>query len=385
MSDARGAAAGALTLGVLLTLAGPSARAEGTPVAIFTDADVTPAAVAPIRKLVASRRAIREELPPPKPGAMTATRAKDEQRIAAIRLALDRARSAKADADWDGCVREAETAVGDAIDLLASAGEVGLLRDLHVESGTCLTLAGHVQDAPVHFAAATLLDESEPERGRNKEAAEKALAAVRADVLLRRKGKVHVESLPAGAEVWIDGRKQAGVTPMDVEVRAGDHFVTLRRFRYEPHTERRVLQPDGAFRVVLDPASRLTIEEQLASIPTPPPPADELLLARAIYFRAEQALVVRRSIAKTLRLDLFDAATGALMRTETVDPTLSESRLQPLVCRLLGETCDAKSGGVPWWVWPVVGGVVASAAAVTTGIILYENRDLAYCPTGGCR
>lgn len=383
MSDAQRATAGVLAV-ALLVIAAPRAHAEGTPVALFNDAAVTPAAVAPIRKIVASRRAIREELPAPKPGAITAAKAKDDQRIAAIRLALDRARAAKADADWDGCVREAETAVGDAIDLLASAGEIGLLRDLHVESGTCLTLAGHVQDAPVHFAAATLLDESEPERGRNKEAAEKALLAARADVLLRRKGKVHVESLPTGAEVWIDGRKQTGVTPMDVEVRAGDHFVTLRRFRYEPHTEKRLLQPDGAFRVVLDPASRLTIEEQLASLPTPPPPPDELLLARAIYFRAEQALVVRKSIASTLRLDLFDASTGALVRTETVDSSLSEGRLQPFVCRLLGETCEAK-GGVPWWVWPVVGGVVVAAAAVTTGVILYQNRDLAYCPPDGCR
>lgn len=378
----------ALSVSVVAALSGmPSARAAGPPVTVTADPAVAPSAAAALRRLVATRRTIPPDLPLPKPGAeaTSAAKAKDDARVAAIRSALDRAKSAKGDADWDACVREAERGIGDAIDLLASAGEYALLRDLHVEIGTCLVLAEHLQDAPVHFAAATLLDETEPEAGRNKEAAEKARAVVRAEVLSRRKGKVHVESVPAGAEVWIDGRKQAGVTPLDVDVRAGDHFVSVRRFRYEPRTDLRLLQPDGAFRVVLDPASRTTIEAQLAALPVPAPSPDELVLARSVWERAEQALVLRSGLAGTVKVDLFDAASGALVRTDVFDPSASEAVLQPRVCRLLGETCDPKPRGVPWWVWPIVGGVVLTAAAVTTGVILWQNRDLEYCPSGGCR
>lgn len=364
---------------------GPGAHADGPPVAIFADPGVTGADVARVQRLVAARRPVVAELPLPRPDAIPAARAEDDARVTAIRLALGRARAAKGDADWDGCVREAESVASDAIELLASAGELTLLRDLDVEVGTCLTLAGHVQDARIHFAAATLLDETEPEWGRNKEAAEKLQAEVRAEVLARRRGKVHVDSEPPGADVFVDGRKQSGATPLDVDVRAGDHFVTVRRFRWESRTDRRLLQPDGSFRVVLEPASRSTIEQQLAHLPVPAPPLTEQRLAHAVWWRAEQALTLARARDGALALALADATTGTPIRGTELDPSAPDAALAPRICRLFGESCEPRARGVPVWVWPLVGGVVLGAAALTTGIILWQNRDFEYCPAQGCR
>ena len=52
-------------------------------------------------------------------------------------------------------------------------------------------------------------------------------------------------STPPGAEIWLDGKKYRGRTPLtDVRVRGGEmHKVEFRRTGYEPRWETRYVEP----------------------------------------------------------------------------------------------------------------------------------------------
>src|SRR5205814_81479 len=129
----------------------------------------------------------------------------------------------------------------------------------------------------------------------HREEAERAMEQALGEVRARSRGNVRIETEPPGAEVWIDGKRIAGPTPVDVDVRLGDHFVTLRRFRFEPHTDRRLLQPTGRAKITLLPASRATLQDQLAAMAragATRPPETEVRLARAVWSRAEQIVEV---------------------------------------------------------------------------------------------
>ncbi len=363
----------------------PSARGAGPPVVVLADRGVDAAALRRVREHVASRRAVLSELPLPTAGAVSPDGVAVEQRTRAIRLALDRARKHESEAAWDDCVREAAGAVSDAIDVIALAGDLGLLRDLHVAMGACMSLAQNPASARPHFVTAAILDETAPLAGLHREEAERAQAEARAEVLARTRGPVRIESEPSGAEVWIDGRKIQGVTPLDVAVRLGDHFVTLRRFRFEPHTDRRLLQPSGRVRVVLDPAKRATLREQLAGLGaagTPRPGEEELRLAGAVWARAEQVVIVSRApgapITPTVRVRVLDSVTGRLVRAAAV-PVDDAAAARRAVCVALGETCDPPPRGVPWYVWPLAGAVLVGAA-VTAGFVIDAERDVKFAP-----
>lgn len=379
-------AAAALAAAALAAGAAP-ARASGPPVFVSADAAADPALVRQVREVVASRRAIRESLALPPPESVSPERAAMEQRAASIRLALGRAARLESEASFAECVREAAGALSDATSVLAKSGDLALLRDLHLQIGACMTLSQDGGSARPHFVAAALLDETPPRAGLHREEAERASAEARAEVLARSRGKVRIETTPPGAEVWIDGRKAAGATPLEVDVRLGDHFVTARRFRFEPHTERAVLQPSGVVRIALDPAQRATLREQLAALPpagAARPGGDELLLARAAWSRAEQAVAIAGAGAGRARVRVIDVATGQPLRAADADLASGGDALRRAVCDALGETCEVKPRGAPWYVWPlagaaVVGGVVSAALLVNAG------RDYRFCPPSGCR
>ncbi len=279
-------------------------------------------------------------------------------------------------------MREAADALPAAIEVLSKVDNLLLLRDLHVQIGACLTLAGSPASARPHFVSAALLDEAEPKVGLHREEAERIQAEARAAVLSRVRGPVRIETTPPGAEVWIDGRKIPGVTPLSAEVRLGDHYVTTRRFRYEPHTERTVLQPSGAARFVLDPAARGTLRDQLAAIAAgsvPSPPAEELDLARAVWSRAEQVIDVAPLAAHGVyRVRVIDALTGEVLKGAQVSRADDDDAVRREVCDALGETCEVKTHGIPWYVWPITGAAVVSAVVSAT-LIVNANRDYHYC------
>ena len=366
-----------------LALAASTAGAAGPPVVVDADPGVDANLLRRVRDVVGSRRAIRDELAMPPADAISADQAVMAERATSIKLALGRAHRAESEASWDACVKEAADALPAGIEVLSKMNDLLLLRDLYVQIGACLTLAGSPASARPHFVSAALLDEAEPKAGLHREEAEKVQAEARAEVLSRARGTVRIETVPPGAEVWIDGRKAAGVTPLAIDVRLGDHYVTTRRFRFEPHTERAVLQPSSAARVVLDPAGRGTLRDQLAAVAggsVPAPPADELRLARAVLSRAEQVVEVGPSPAHpgSYRVRVLDAVTGSVRRSGEVSRADDDDALRRVVCDTLGETCEVKSRGIPWYVWPIAG-VAITGAAISATYIVNSKRDYTFC------
>ncbi len=340
-----------------------------------------------ISEAVARYRSVVELLPSP-PLGVSPEQAAIEGRGQAVRLALVRARKKESEALWDDCVREVAGVMSDAIEVIATTGELTLLRDLHVQAGICMSLADQAPGARLHFLTAALLDESPPQTGLHRQEAERAQAEARDEILARPRGKLRIVTDPPGARVLIDGREIAGTTPLDADVRLGDHFVTLQRFRYESNTEQRFLQPFGLVRVNLEPARRSTLSDQLAAISSGRQPAalpDELWLAQAVWSRAEQVLTVARAEGAMggYRMSLVEGATGKLVRSATVPAQADSTSLRRAVCDVLGETCEV-SRGIPWYVWPLAGAVVVGGV-ITTAVILENNRDTRFCPPAGCR
>jgi hypothetical protein len=368
-----------------LAVSAAPASAAGPPVVVSAQPAADASVVKRVRDVVASRRAIREDLALPPADAVSADQAVMAERAASIRLALGRARRAESEASWDACVREAADSLPAAIQVLSKVDDLLLLRDLHVQIGACLTLAGSAPSARPHFVSAALLDEAEPKIGLHREEAEKLQAAARSEVISRAHGGVRIESVPPGAEVWIDGRKAPGVTPLTVDVRLGDHYVTARRFRYEPHTERAVLQPSGTARVVLDAASRGVLRDQLAAVAAGSVTAspDELRLARAVWSRAEQVVDVSALGLAACRVQVLDAFTGQPLKGAQVSRADDDDALRKSVCEALGETCEVKSRSIPWYVWPI-GGVALVGGVVSAVLIANANREYRFvaCPAG---
>jgi hypothetical protein len=372
---------------LLLASAAPAFGA-GPTVLVATDSAVDAKHFHVIRDLVHRFRSVAEEVPLSSPSAASADEVALEQRAQAVQMALERARKSESEALWDDCVRESARVMSDAIELIGATGELRLLRDLHVEMGVCMSLSDQPVGARLHFLAAALLDERPLPTGLHREEAERVEAEAREEILARPRGKVRILSEPPGAEVLIDGHVVDGVTPIETDVRLGDHFVTFRRFRFEPNTEQRFLQPLGLLRVKLEPAHRSTLNAQLARIERHQAAVasdEELLLAKAVLARAEQLLLVSNGPAPTdsYRLTLLDAPTGQVIRASTLEGSADDAATKRMVCEVLGEECTV-SVGAPWYVWPLAGAVLV-AGIITTVVIAENGRDTRFCPPSGCR
>jgi hypothetical protein len=333
-------------------------------------------------------RSVVDPFPLPTPGVVLPEQVAVEQRAQAVRLALERARKRESEALWDDCVREAAGAMSDAIEVMAAFGDVKLLRELHIQTGVCMSLANQAPGARTHFLAAALFDETPPSTGLHREEAEALQAESRKEIVSRPRGGVRIVTDPPGAHVLIDGREVPGTTPLETDVRLGDHFVTIRRFRYEPNTEQRLLQPFGLVRASLEPARRTTLAEQLAAVQAsrgPAPSREELELALAQWSRAEELLIAapQPPPASGYKFSLVEASSGKSIRAVGVGASADGASIRRSVCEVLGESCDV-SRGVPWYVWPLAGAVVVGSV-VTTAVILENNRDTRFCPPAGCR
>jgi hypothetical protein len=367
------------------------ADAADVPVTVLTERGVDATTSRRLAKVIAARRSVRPLQPLP---ALTRSPAEvaNEERVQAIEQALARARRHTEVAEWDACAKEAGDKLGEATELLSSSGRLDLLRDLHVQIGACMVLGSTPYDATPHFQMAVLLDESALPSGLHRLEAEQAHEQARGEVLGRVRGAVRIETVPPGAEVWIDGRKAPGVTPHAVEVRLGHHFVTLRRFRYEPLTSLSLLHPGNTLKLVLSPARRDTLRQQLAEVGAGKRtvPATALRLARAQWSGAAQLVVVaaqpglaQSDAARRVRVTLVEAQSGQVVRERLIDPGLDDEGLMVGVCALLGEHCEP-SRAVPWYFWPVAGAAVVGAA-VAVGFALDAARETRFCPANGCQ
>jgi hypothetical protein len=374
---------------VVITIASSSpwcarpARADSPPVMVRATDGVAADTAARVRRVVAERRSIRDGLPVAPRGRDPAEVGMRES-VAHIERALEQAREQASEAAWSDCVRLAGAALGRATEVLARTGGYQLLRDLHLQIGVCLTLEGRGDSASPHFTSATLLDESEPRPGLFRKEAEDARGEVRATVLQRTRGKVRIVTEPPGAEVSIDGRPAAGTTPVEVDVRAGEHFVTVRRFRYEPATELRFLQPSAELRIVLEPARRGTLADQLATVTAPS--AVEKDVALAAWSRAEQLLRLEPLMPSrsAVRLVTYDTSSGKRLREASLTAPQEDDAVRSATCAALGERCAAVDRGPPWYVWPIaIAGVATAGLAI--GLIVEGERDVRLCPSGGCR
>ncbi|MCB9586103.1 MAG: PEGA domain-containing protein [Polyangiaceae bacterium] len=362
----------------LLTVASPSiAYAAGNPVYLVTkqsDAEER----RQLFRVAARFRRVVSALPLPPPERSTVQEANLEARRRAIELALKRARNYESEARFDACVREAARVLSEATTVLALSGHFEELRDLHIQIGACLVTAGQLEDARPHFLAAATFDEKPPKVGLHREDVEREQLKARDDVLKRARGMVRIESDPPGAEVWIDGRKQRGKTPLNAKVRLGDHFVTLRRFRFELLTERILLQPSGRVQLSMEVARPTTLAAQLVSGKPRAASTHEKQLAVALWSRAEDVLELKHLPRRRIELSLWDAASGKRVR-HTQGPAKD---LEALACRVLGESCREETG-VPWYVWPLAGAVVVGGTVATIAVARSE-RDLKFCPPRGC-
>lgn len=363
-----------------------AASAQETPLAVRLDDGVSPSQGLEVKEHAKEMRPLVLLTSPKSAGVSPREVAKTELRRA-LGDNLARARERAGEADFAGCVEHAGRALGSSDSIIGELGAFDLLRDLHVEIGACLALDGRKESALVHFTSATLLDETAPQAGRYRSEAEQLREVARQAVLSRSEGVVHITTDPPGARVMIDGREMAGVTPLDASVRLGDHFVTVRRFRFEPVTELRFLQPTASLEVSLEPARRSTLGEQLARLAeagSEQPSRLERSLAEASFSRAEQLLVAAPMFPSKngLRLTLYDAASGATLRNKTVADASDDTLLHTAMCGVLGESCE-ESKGIPWYVWPIAG-VALTGGVISIVLVANASRDVELCPAAGC-
>ncbi len=377
--------AGAIGSSVLFSGAGDT-LAQGTAVVIVRRGPVDSQFAGRIEDVVASRRSVLplKSLPA---RSRSPEELANEQRVKAIALALDRARQKEEVAAWHDCVKACADELGSATELLATSGKLDLLRDLHVQIGSCMSLAGQEGDALPHFRTASLLDESPPPKGLHREEAELVHDRTRAEILARARGPVRIETDPPGATVWIDGRRAQGVTPLSVAVRLGQHFVTLRRFRHEAQTAQTMLQPESKVRFALELARRDTLREQLAEVRAGMRNVAtmELELAEALWAGADQLVLLTKPPGPSVavRVALVDAATGRSVRTQTIPIAADDDVLRTGVCGVLGETCADNAGINPHLIWPFAV-VAAIGSAIAIGFIVDSQRETVFCPVGGC-
>jgi hypothetical protein len=372
-------------LAVLALVSAPivDAAAAGPPLSLQSDPGVDPDVARGVAHAVAELRTVRPPLPLPTATMVSTEEAVRQEREQALQGELQRARDLESMADWDGCVRASANATGEAIELAAAANSFTMLRELHLEVAVCSVLAGRPDDARSHFLAAGLLDETPLPTGSRRSEAEEGFASALAEIAERPRGPVRILTEPPGAEIWIDGARVEGTTPLTATVRLGEHYVTARRFRHETRTDRHLLTPGTELSILLEPARRRALGDQLARDESDlAQGARERRLALAAWSRAEQVLWVSALPLGQTSLVLYDAETGARVRAATLGIDPDDEDVRQAVCRALGESCEP-DGGIPWFVWPIAV-TAAVGVAVVIGVAVESDRDAQFCAPSGC-
>ena len=360
------------------------ARAAELQTLVVLDPVINEQARAELLEQAATLRTLVEPLPLPKIASVLPT-----ERLTNVHRALETARAAAEEASWADCVREAGNGLAESSAILEELGDIRVIRDLHLQVGVCLVQASvdagtadGLASARPHFEIATLALETEPPEGLFRVEAEAALKSVRDEVLSRSKGEVLIETDPPGATVLLDGLELAGVTPLRAEVRLGEHFITVRRFRFAPTTQVKFFQPSATLRIELDHPRRSELGADLVRVGEAAPLL-ERQLAEAAWSRADE-LLIATAAGDRLTLSLYDSGSGVGLREE-ISLGTSDDELRTALCRVLGEPCAPveADGGIPWYVWPLAGAAVVGGV-VTAAVVAETSRDIVLCPREGC-
>jgi hypothetical protein len=387
-----------LVSGVLVTSA-PPARAQ-TPVRVgLADVSTTTAghdAVAALRARLESRPglalprdAARAALEEPLAGdaGEGAARPRATQLVGAARDAYSRF-------DYDGALerlRQAELA-------LATAPPVPdvtrLLVDVNLLAGVVEADRGDTARALDAFRVVQRLDPArralDPGSYRPRVVALYAQAAASPEA---RRVRLDVVTEPAGAAVWIDGRRE-GTAPLAATLEVGAHYVAAVAEGSVPRLEKPLLRAGYASRLSLL-LSRSPPEERARQART------ELLAGRLGWDRGPAALAASASLdllvvvrdappgADAPEAALYDARAGTLgawIPAAPVEPVLvalaaalaAPSRAAPasLVARDEGERNSPPPAATPWyrswWLGPTL---IAAGAAATLGTLWIIDRE----------
>jgi hypothetical protein len=139
--------------------------------------------------------------------------------------------------------------------------------------GLCQDALGHYRDAVAYFDR--FLGEVPGRIAAEKDDAKKKKLQDEADEIKKREdeikkmpGKIHVESVPPGAHVTVDGKPAPGLTPTDVDVAPGTHTVNVSADGRQPAEK----QVDVAFASTQNVNAELEASTPVA--PPPPPPTE---------------------------------------------------------------------------------------------------------------
>ena len=229
-------------------------------------------------------------------------------------------------------------------------------------------------------------------------------------------GALVVDSTPAPAEVWIDGRF-AGVTPLDEPaLAAGPHWVVLRKPGWARKSVR-IDVPAGASATLpaeqtqLVPARRRPLYEKMSAKLAkagPDEESPEAIEDLKALFLSDMAMVLRIRQAGdgfAAHVALWDLSTMERIWTGVEPETGTASELgrggaESLISRAVGgdeergrveesgaATVATKEGGIEtkWWFWTIIG--VAVVGGTTAALLLTrpkgEDRGLPHDGTGG--
>lgn len=276
--------------------------------------------------------------------------------------------------------------------LVGLAGGAELYADAALRLGVVVGSAGRTAEAQAVFALALALDPDRPitKAEFTPEVIDAVEAARSAPVALQR---VHITSVPAGAQIQIDG-SAVGATPLDLQVTRGQHLVVARTPMYQPTVQ---ALPAGATaaEVVLerdDAALRLAggaepglgerEAQQLVDAVLRYADLDEVVLVTATTRRGGPTLLVQRCAGLPARcsavVDLGygeRAGLAAAAREAWTAARSAELRYPPTVLGERGgpvheDRCKVCRSP---WLWTGVGAAVVIGTVIT--VLALQGSD----------
>lgn len=276
-------------------------------------------------------------------------------------------------------------------------------RELLVELATVQLRSGDKGSARATFVDAAVFgaERASIELSADEQA---MLVAARDELKAAPRGAVQINSTPAAAEAWVDGRF-VGVTPVAAAgLTAGPHIVTLFKAGYAPVTTTATANAEALEQVSaeLAPARRkllydamvAQLRQEVDAVGAPGSEGGDGVQQAGSLMLSEVAMVVRSSGPPSdtlVELYFFDTQSRRLLRKETgtVDPTSRGLRdaVAPLVAKVSDIQWAVALGGEAddpdkrkkstrlvkkWWFWTIIGVGVAGAA---TAAVLLATRD----------
>ena len=296
--------------------------------------------------------------------------------------------------------------------------DFAVLRDLNDYRATLMNLAVAMLRTGEKDAAQSVFERAITVRAKVNtldlsDAEHEVLVRAQEAVADRPLGAVAIETTPEHAEVYVDGRYR-GISPATVAgLSAGEHLVTVYKAGHARHT-RIVTASDEELNVLsveMENARRQLqydqlverLRKELDELSDDNLSGGEGVKSVGALFYSELALVVRvtgESDMKTVELALFHVASKRLLNrmSESLDWSFRNKKaVAALVNTLLDIDFVAAMGGATapagmgvgaqdsvltsWWLWTIVGAVVAGG--VTAAVVATLPEDAPPPPTGG--